>query len=215
LPDPVKSLVSASGDLDWKSWVEKGGVGEFEAARVYLARWARIVAEEGERARRREAHTLPSDSNGGVTEEQSELGIFELLQSTANLPTPTPTRDPKHPIEMKDFEAWFDKDGRPTISIENFRQEVFRRGISDKGVTRKRIWPFLLDVYEWDATETERRHKWEEKMYKTVLLKIVEANFFFTNRQLYQDTEDEWFGKPEVFDRSDILEVWSFILLFD
>ena len=47
LPDPVKSLVNANGDLEWGSWVEKGGVGEFESARVYLARWARIVAEEG------------------------------------------------------------------------------------------------------------------------------------------------------------------------
>lgn len=40
LPDPVRSLVSVNGE--WSSWVEKGGVGEFESARVYLARWARV-----------------------------------------------------------------------------------------------------------------------------------------------------------------------------
>ena len=40
LPHPVKSLVHAPGE--WESWVKKGGVGEFESARVYLAKWARV-----------------------------------------------------------------------------------------------------------------------------------------------------------------------------
>lgn len=40
LPDPVKSLVNAPGE--WESWVKKGGMGEFESARVYLAKWARV-----------------------------------------------------------------------------------------------------------------------------------------------------------------------------
>ncbi|KAI0064606.1 RabGAP/TBC [Artomyces pyxidatus] len=186
LPDPVKSLVNASGDLEWGSWVEKGGVGEFESARVYLARWARIVAEEGERARRREAQAIPAA--GAVTEETSELGIFELLQSTANLPTPKSSRDPKHPVDIETFESWFAADGRPTISAEKMRQEIFRRGVSDTYNARKKVWPFLLGVYEWDVTEQVRQVRWEEKM------------------QQYHDIKDEWFGKPEVFDRPDVLE---------
>lgn len=48
-------------------------MGEFESARVYLARWARVVAEEGERARRREARVV------GDEREEGELGVFELL----------------------------------------------------------------------------------------------------------------------------------------
>lgn len=40
LPEPVKSLVNANGE--WSSWVEKGGLGEFESARVYLAKWAKV-----------------------------------------------------------------------------------------------------------------------------------------------------------------------------
>ncbi|KZV64344.1 GTPase-activating protein gyp7 [Peniophora sp. CONT] len=187
LPDPIQSLVNASGDLDWGSWVEKGGVGEFEAARVYLARWARIVAEEGERARRREAQALPSEA-ANPNEETSELGIFELLQSTANLPTPKTTRDPKHAIDLQTFEAWFDESGRPKISHDKLREEIFSHGISDYGATRRRIWPYLLGVYEWDVTEEERQKKWAEKM------------------KLYHDTEAEWFGRPEVFDRPDVLE---------
>ncbi|KAI0034542.1 rab-GTPase-TBC domain-containing protein [Vararia minispora EC-137] len=184
LPDPVKSLVSAAGDLEWGSWVEKGGVGEFEAARVYLARWARIVAEEGERARRREATAVPAGSG----EEVSSLGVFELLHATANLPAPKPTRDPRRPVDMQAFEAWFDPSGRPTISKEKMREEIFRRGIAEKGITRMRVWPFLLGVYEWDVTDEERKRGWEEKM------------------RLYHEVEDEWFGKPDVFDRPDVLE---------
>ena len=71
LPSPMQSLVTASGE--WAGWVEKGGMGEFESARVYLARWARVVAEEGERARRREARVV------GEEREEGELGVFELL----------------------------------------------------------------------------------------------------------------------------------------
>ncbi|KAK0450802.1 rab-GTPase-TBC domain-containing protein [Armillaria borealis] len=131
LPDPVKKW-------EWGSWVEKGGVGEFESARVYLARWARIVAEEGERARRREADALPSSSN--LAEESSSLGIFELLHSTSNLPTPKTSRNPTHPINELMWSQWFAEDGRPT-----------------------RIWPFLLGVFDWDVTSEERTKNWEAK----------------------------------------------------
>ena len=38
LPDPVKTFVNA----EWATWLEKSGVGEYEGARVYLAKWARV-----------------------------------------------------------------------------------------------------------------------------------------------------------------------------
>ncbi|KAJ7063215.1 rab-GTPase-TBC domain-containing protein [Mycena amicta] len=186
LPDPVRSLVNANGE--WSSWVDKSGVGEFESARVYLARWARIVAEEGERARRREAQTLPSTSEGVVAEESSSLGIFELLHSTANLPTPKPSRDPQHPVDEKIWAGWFGDDGRPTVRLEHARREVFRRGIDSNGTLRQRIWPFILGVLEWELTDVERAEKWEVK------------------RKTYHTTKDEWCGVPEVFDRQDTLE---------
>ncbi|KAE9406343.1 RabGAP/TBC [Gymnopus androsaceus JB14] len=185
LPDPVKSLVNANGEWEWGSWVEKGGVGEFESARVYLARWARIVAEEGERARKRESQTAaPSD----VTEEASSLGIFELLHSTSNLPTPTPSRDPAHPVDQKCWANWFAEDGRPKVRFEEMRREVFRRGISEQGRLRQTIWPFVLEVLEWDVTGEERDQQWEAK------------------RHQYHHLKDEWCGVPEVFERSDIID---------
>ena len=169
LPDPVKTLVSADGNLEWGSWVEKGGVGEFESARVYLARWARIVAEEGERARRKEAQALSSCSADGFAEEDSSLGVFELLHSTANLPTPKTTRDPEHPIDEKLWASWFAEDGRPTVSFHVVKREIFRRGINPKGILRQKIWPFLLGVNEWDTTSQEREKLWQAKKYAFLL----------------------------------------------
>lgn len=163
LPDPVKSLVSANGEWEWGSWVEKGGVGEFESARVYLARWARIVAEEGERSRRREAQALPSSSSTDIEEETSSLGVFELLHSTMNLPTPKTSRDPDHPIYEKKWQSWFEEDGTPKIRKEEMKREVFRRGVSAKGNLRQEIWPFLLGVYQWECDTESRAKSWEEK----------------------------------------------------
>ncbi|KAG6879525.1 hypothetical protein C0992_001858 [Termitomyces sp. T32_za158] len=192
LPDPVRSLVNANGEWQWGSWVEKGGVGEFESARVYLARWARIVAEEGERARRREAQTLPSTS---IAQETSSLGIFELLHSTVNLPTPKSTRDPEHPIDEVMWAKWFAEDGRPKVRMEEMKREVFRRGVSAKGKLRQTIWPFILGVYEWDVTRPERLRKWEKK------------------RKLYHEIKNQWCGVPEVFDRADVIEVPHLVYL--
>jgi hypothetical protein len=168
LPDPVKSLVNANGEWEWGSWVEKGGVGEFESARVYLARWARIVAEEGELARRREAQAIPS-SSGNAEEETSSLGIFELLQSTSNLPTPKSSRDPRHPVNEKMWAEWFDGIGRPKVDIEVMKREVFRRGVDPYGTLRRKIWPFILGVHDWDATDEQRAQRWEGKRYITCL----------------------------------------------
>ncbi|KAF8628407.1 hypothetical protein AX15_003930 [Amanita polypyramis BW_CC] len=187
LPEPVKSLVNANGEWDWGSWVEKGGVGEFESARVYLAKWARIVAEEGERARRREAQTFLSSSTS-VAEEDSSLGIFELLQSTSNLPTPRTSRDPGWPIHSKMWSSFFGENGWPVIKIEEMKREVFRRGISSESKLRAQVWPFLLGVYSWETTTEEREHVWAEK------------------RKEYQMLKSEWCGVPEVFDRPDVIE---------
>lgn len=128
--------MSANGE--WASWVEKGGVGEFESARVYLARWARIVAEEGERARQQEVRTMGSGMPGGE-EEDGGLGVFEVLRQNANLPTPKSTRTPKNPVDKETWSNWFAGDGRPLVSKDYMRQEVFRR-VSPPSVTRTMLY---------------------------------------------------------------------------
>lgn len=209
LPDPVKSLVNASGETDWGSWVEKGGVGEFESARVYLARWARIVAEEGERARQREARAIPSGESpaGAGEEEAGSLGVFELLHTAANLPKPRSTRDPRHPVDEETWLSWFRSDGRPRVRKEEMRKEVFRRGINPKGTLRKRIWPFILDVLEWDTTDIDRAKKWELKRYARVFLQCPLMLIGLCYSKEYQRLRSEWSSVDEVFNRQDIVEV--------
>ncbi|KAH9946071.1 RabGAP/TBC [Epithele typhae] len=185
LPDPVRSLVNANGDLEWGSWVEKGGVGEFESARVYLARWARIVAEEGERARVREAQAMPAAS-ADLAEEDSSLGIFELLQSTSNLPRPKTSRNPKQPVTEKMWRGWFNADGSTKVRWEEMQRQVFTRGIVSE--IRKEVWPFLLGVHSWGTDTAERENAWAAKKEK------------------YRDLKDEWWGVPDVFERQDVIE---------
>lgn len=182
LPDPVNSLVNANGE--WSSWVEKGGVGEYESARVYLARWARIVAEEGERARRREIHSQV----GGIDddEEDSGLGVFEVIRQSRNVPISRSTRDPKHPVDRDMWAAWFAGDGRPIVPIDYMRQEIFRRGCAYD--VRQKAWPFILGVLPWDVDEREREILWAQLKAR------------------YNEIKSEWQGVDEVFNRQDIQE---------
>lgn len=48
---------------------------EYDSARIYLAKWARVVAEEGEKARRAEVIVR----GPGGTLEDTEVGAFEVL----------------------------------------------------------------------------------------------------------------------------------------
>lgn len=180
LPDPVNSLVNANGE--WASWVEKGGVGEYESARVYLARWARIVAEEGERARQREIHSHAA--GGGDEEEDSGLGVFEVIRKSSKLPRSRGTRDPKHPVTRDAWASWFAGDGRPIIPIDYMRQEVFRRGCAYD--VRQKAWPFILGVLPWEADEREREIVWAKL------------------KAQYHEIKSEWFQVDEVFNRQDI-----------
>jgi len=198
LPEPVNSLVNANGE--WASWVEKGGVGEYESARVYLARWARIVAEEGERSRQKE---ILSYGTSDGDEETSGLGVFEIIRKSSKLSISRSTRDPKHPITRDGWASWFAGDGRPIVPIDYMRQEIFRRVsrnvlscvtrfIFHQGCAynvRQKAWPFILGVLPWDADEREREIIWSQLKAR------------------YNEIKSEWYGVDEVFNRQDIQDV--------
>ncbi|CAE6520409.1 unnamed protein product [Rhizoctonia solani] len=181
LPSPMQSFVIASGEL--AGLLEKGGMGEFESARVYLARWARVVAEEGERARRREARVVGS----GGDREEGELGVFELLAKSANLPVPKSTRHPKDAIDKATWLGWFDETGRPKISEEDMRGQVFRRGFATMEA-RRLAWPSVLNVLPWDTDERTREKMWAEKTAQ------------------YEEVKSQWFGIEEVLKRPEVAE---------
>ncbi|KEP45951.1 GTPase-activating protein Gyp7 [Rhizoctonia solani 123E] len=192
LPSPMQSLVNASGE--WAGLLEKGGMGEFEAARVYLARWARVVAEEGERARRREARVV---GGSGGDREEGELGVFELLAKSANLPTPKSTRHPKDAIDKTTWLGWFDETGRPKISEEEMLKEVFRRGFATMEA-RRLAWPSVLKVLPWDIDEQTREQMWAEKRQVDICVQWVMTQ--------YEEIKAQWFGIDEVLQRPEVAE---------
>lgn len=126
---------------------------EFDSARLYLARWARVVAEEGERARRTERNTeIDDDVRVGSNDLASSLGVFSLLTSpNSKRPIPHPTREPQHPITAEDWSD-FAAQGRDELYV---RREIFRRGFNDspeldQKQTRREGWEILLGVVPWD-----------------------------------------------------------------
>ena len=202
LPGPVQSFAQAGpvplgpneGEWEWRTSriANNSGTGEYyDSARVYLARWARLVAEEGERNRRKEERlganmgdtTDASSSNlhrpsssGGVRTEGSELGAFEVLEKIYDLPRPTSEREARF-AELKldadmptssvglDVEEWrslFDADtGRPLHAVSEIRHRIFVNGLTDRA--RKLAWPYLLDATPFNASSEERAAAWEQR----------------------------------------------------
>ncbi|BEI80939.1 hypothetical protein CcaverHIS002_0200990 [Cutaneotrichosporon cavernicola] len=155
LPPAFRSLVHAPGE--WQSSVppRRGSSSsadvatEFEAARLYLARWARVVAEEGERSRRDE---LAARAAGGdaSAEDITSLGVFSVLPGNRKMPKPT--RHPERPITAEEWDD-FIATGKDELFV---RQQIFRRGFSDmpndQGA-RRRGWEVLLGVVPWSVEE--------------------------------------------------------------
>lgn len=82
IPEPIASFASVPGELipgpaaaeRHDRWAQEAGVDSFDSSRLFLAKWARVVAEEGARARRVE---VVSRGEGATVDESS--GAFEVL----------------------------------------------------------------------------------------------------------------------------------------
>ncbi|BGO94294.1 hypothetical protein NBRC10512_002744 [Rhodotorula toruloides] len=160
VPKPIAQLALAPGEVS--KLTDAAGVGAYDSARVYLAKWARIVAEEGERARRAEYGV---DDSSFLEEELGEsTGVFEVLAKTYRIGhKPRSTRAPKTPIQLEEWHAWFDSETRQLLLDEKeARRRIFQRGLADNDV-RKEVWPFLLAVYPWTSTGEERARIAEAK----------------------------------------------------
>ncbi|CAD6583049.1 MAG: GTPase activating protein [Cyphobasidiales sp. Tagirdzhanova-0007] len=188
LPPPIASLATANAP-EYSSWAEKAGVAGYDAARVYLARWARIVAEEGEKARRSEMSFTGNefDTAAGRDGGDELSGPFEVLATTYRLPRPRSTRvQGSQPIVESEWNAWFDTEGKLMLSEEEAKRRIFQRGLASGA--RKIAWPFLLNVYPWDASRQERETIYAEKQKK------------------YQELKGAWFGKKEVTSGEQFIE---------
>ncbi|SCV70203.1 BQ2448_1597 [Microbotryum intermedium] len=153
IPDPIAHFANAPGELTRLQ--ESAGVGAYDAARVYLAKWARVVAEEGERARRAEVIV-----NGSV-DEASEVGAFEILSSVYKVTRPRSSRASATPILVTEWASWFDDQGRLMLDEHEAKKRIFQRGLAEDA--RKDVWPFLLKVFRWTSTTEERKRIKQEK----------------------------------------------------
>ncbi|OXH22765.1 rab GTPase activator, partial [Cryptococcus neoformans] len=227
LPPAVRSLVNVPGEWERngqpnsnnsknKSVLQKGNdvASEFESARLYLAKWARVVAEEGERARRSElaaqarirgstsaaAATQTGDDDDDAEDLASSLGVFSLLPSKAysKRPVPSPTRTPQDPITLPEWEKWAEE-GKDELFV---RQQIFRRGFSDverDKLARREAWEVLLGVVPWSVggfgpgEQVEKRKREREEVRQG-------------RRRVYKGLKSQW--RAEFADGSE-REAWK------
>ncbi|POY76334.1 hypothetical protein BMF94_0530 [Rhodotorula taiwanensis] len=153
VPKPIAQFALAPGEVS--KLTDAAGVGAYDAARVYLAKWARIVAEEGERARKIEYGV---DDGAFLGDELGEsTGVFEVLAKTYRLKQkPRSTRAPNTPIQLEEWRAWFEpNEGCLLLDEQEAKRRIFQRGLADNEV-RKQVWPFLLKLYPWASSRQER-----------------------------------------------------------
>lgn len=152
LPATVRSFVNPHSEWDLSAHASQKDsvVGEYESARVFLARWARVVAEEGERSKRAELaaearHGLVPTSQ--VNHAKSDLGVFEFVKGSRHgEEQPSTTRTPGNPVTMEQVHEWH-LSSQPESML---RKQVFERGLKE-GEARRWVWEVLLDVIDWNV----------------------------------------------------------------
>lgn len=199
LPPAFRSLVNAPGE--WESSLRPNlGSGrnpdvatEFEAARLYLARWARVVAEEGERSRRSEL-AAQAGVAGASEDDLTDLGVFSLV-ARSKQPAPKPTRDPRHPITSSDWQAFIAGD----MDEKFVRGEIFRRGFSDdpsESQARRQGWEVLLGVVPWNvgdsSGDSNKRGTIREKVLREKRSEYYTLLTGWQDRARKGDTPPDW-----------------------
>ncbi|KAF9985030.1 GTPase activating protein [Mortierella antarctica] len=141
---------------------------DYDSARVYLAKWAATVADQGDRERRetRELERLHLGSSPGThkahghngrrindhEDEEGPLGAFNVLDLETECALVHHTRTA--PLSPMEWFAFFDQAGRLKVDEVQVRETVFRGGIDHD--IRIEVWKFFLGIYPWDSTEAER-----------------------------------------------------------
>jgi len=138
---------------------------EFDSARLYLARWAMVIAEQSDRERRQRIWT----AKDVLEMEESSVGEFEILDMEAGSMSLT---DKRKPVSLKEWNGFFDTHtGKLQVTPDEIKERIFHGGLSTTDGVRKEAWLFLLGVYDWDSTTNERKAVINSKRDKFVRLK--------------------------------------------
>ncbi|KAI9504030.1 rab-GTPase-TBC domain-containing protein [Coemansia spiralis] len=197
---------SASGSL----------VKEYESARIYLAKWAaqHIIEqqhEDGKRESRLAAEASSPAANGkdksgqkdlgysSIWEEwiaeNGDLGSFEVITTnkSANIPQPIRTMPP---LSAEQWLGFFEPvagagnlEFRLIADSESIRRAIFAGGIEED--LRPVVWKYLLEIYPWGSSETERKSIDKEKADEYWVLK------------------DKWLSDPTLKETADFIEQCS------
>lgn len=139
--------------------------GEFDSARVYLARWAMGIAEQSERERRQRIFT----AQDVLETEESDVGEFELLDAEASKLS---LADKRKPVTQSEWTSFFDSQtGRLKVTVDEVKERIYLGGLDSEDSVRKEAWLFLLGVYHWDSTADERKAFMNSKRDEFVRLK--------------------------------------------
>ncbi|CAO3572435.1 unnamed protein product [Mortierella alpina] len=167
---------------------------DYDSARVYLAKWAATVADQGDRERRetRELEKLHLGSTLGThkahghngrrindhEDEEGPLGAFNVLDLETECSLIHHTRTA--PLSPMEWFAFFDDAGRLKVSEAKVRETVFRGGIDHD--IRIEVWKFFLGIYPWDSTEAER-----------IVIRAAKADEYYALKR-------QWFDDPTIQD---------------
>ena len=125
---------------------------EFDSARLYLARWARGIAEQSEREKNQRIWT----AKDVLEMEESSVGEFEILDMEAGRMSLGGDQKRK-PVSMKEWKSFFDlKTGKLQVRVDEVKERIFHGGLDPDDGVRKEAWLFLLGVYDWSSDKAER-----------------------------------------------------------
>ena len=139
--------------------------GEFDSAKIYLARWAMGIAEQSEKERRQRIWT----AKDVLEMEESSVGDFEILDMEAgNLSV----SDRRKVIDENEWNDFFDPpSGKLRVTVDEVKERIFHGGCSEEDGVRKEAWMFLLGVYDWNSTREERQATMNSRREEYVKLK--------------------------------------------
>lgn len=160
---PLGPFAPVTADEDPSKISQRAGVAEYDSARVYLAKWARLVAEEGERNRRRRVQA-GSEGDDTTQHEHGGLGVFELIGGSAgdkddrsSASSSTTTTRKYDPIRLEEWNEWLAP--ASTLPLDELQDRVWQRGLAPSA--RHVAWPVLLGVVDnYAASTAETWHEW-------------------------------------------------------
>ncbi|KAL0085745.1 putative GTPase activating protein [Phycomyces blakesleeanus] len=146
----------------------KQTIDDYDSARIYLAKWAAGLAAQSEQSapvETRYRHVGVWGHDGW--EEDTALGVFEVLNSENDFSIPTHTRT--SPITRQQWDSFFNESGRLSVGEPFMRRSIFCGGLDPS--VRHEAWLFLTGVYSWNSTKEERATLLKQKKAEYAKLK--------------------------------------------